>query len=217
MYDEAEDCIRVIIENDEENMGAWIQIATMFDNADMPERAAPYVDQVIAMKRVKALDRKRARSAIQPSLLPGVDPNGRAPSVPPEELTYVSGMIDSTPAQKAVGKRTKRQAEEAEIEQKVQSTFLEMRRLRERLRLGEAGVKIDWMEGARSLIDHFKKHKSYSPMDRNAFALGSSRKERKAKGGQRGEDIGVVSERLQNLLGLESPKCLSSESADTIR
>jgi general transcription factor 3C polypeptide 3 (transcription factor C subunit 4) len=206
MYDEAEDCVRIIIENDKENMAAWIQVATMFDNADMPDRAAPYVDQVITMKRGKALEKKRARSAAKPSLLPGMELNGRGPSLPPEELTNISSMIDSTPAQKAIGRRSKRQVAEAEIEKRVQSTYFEMRRLRERLRLGETGVKTDWMEGARTLIDQFKKHKSYSPMDKNASVLGFSRRERMAKGDQGGEEMGVTSGRLQNLLGLEFPK-----------
>ena len=205
MYDEAEDCLRLIIENDEENMAAWMQLATMFDNADMSDRAAPYVDKVIAMKRDQALQRKQARSTL-PSLLPTSEPREQSLSPSPEEIAPISSMIDNTPVQKSVGKRNRRQAEEAEIAQRVQSTYLEMRRLRERLRLGETGVKNEWMEGARSLVDIFRKNRGYFPIDRNAKVQGLSRKERKARGGQRTGDTGMSAGRLQDLLG---PKPLS--------
>lgn len=195
MYDEAEDCLRVIIENDEEDMAAWLQMATMFDSADMLDRAAPYVDKVIAMKRVQAPERKRARSAT------GMEQLGEAESVLHDDIPQFSSMIDSTPTQKPYARRTKRQNEEAEIEQRVQSTYLEMRRLRERVRLGEAGAKAQWMEGAKSLIDQIKKSKTYFPMDRSAVVNGLSRKERKAKGVQWTDEMGVRQGRLQNLLG----------------
>ena len=206
MYDDAEYCLRVIIKNDEGNMAAWLQMATMFDGADMLDRAAPYVDRVIAMKRVQALERKQAQSASQPSLLPGTKQSGEPDSVPTEDFPQFSSMLDSTPVQRPIARRTKRQNEKAEMEKKVQSTYLEMRRLRERLRLGEPGAKALWMEGAKFLIELIKKNKTYFPMDRSTVINGLSRKERKAKGVQWTDEVGTRHGRLHNLLGMESLK-----------
>jgi general transcription factor 3C polypeptide 3 (transcription factor C subunit 4) len=190
MFDEAEECIKYIIKYDEDNLSAWTQAATMFDNANMPERAAPYIDKVISLRRYKALQRKREREASPSSSLPVMNAGQR---------NYLSSRVGRSSTGKVYGKSLKRQLQVTLTKERVQTIYLEMTSLKQNDRLEQANLRARWMEGARSLLAEFRLKKSFFPIDRTAPLEATARNLRKDKdlASQNDENTG----RLQNLLG----------------
>ena len=156
LFDEAEDSFRIVMENDEDNVEILLKLATMFENADMPNRAEPYVEKIIAMKRTRALQKglSRPRKPAKTSTKP-LKPTASAPK---------QAMLDPMAGRKPDTRpRTLRRLREAELDEKIQLLYRELLILKQQIEDGESEARNEWMSIAATLIDEFKKRKTFHP------------------------------------------------------
>ena len=156
LYDEAEDSFRVIMENDEDNVEILLKLATMFENADMPHRAEPYIKKIIALKRGRALQKAVSRQRILAD----------APTklYKPTASAAKQGMLDPMAGRKPdIRPRTLRRLREAELNEKMQLLYRELQILKQQIEDGDSEARDEWMGLAKTLIDEFKKKKTFYP------------------------------------------------------
>lgn len=163
LYDQAEDCFRIIIKNDKCNTDALFKLATMFENANMPDRAAQYVDEIIALKRERTQRKRNVRLSSGSILSTPGKPLGLA--VPASG----QAMLDPSPARKqarlsAVKRVPNRQLLQAQTKDRIQLHYLELRAFKEQYESGSIGDRAEWMETAKVLIDEFSKTKAFFPV-----------------------------------------------------
>ncbi|MCJ1479050.1 transcription factor TFIIIC subunit tfc4 [Lambiella insularis] len=162
LYDEAENCFRVIVDNDNCNTDALLKLATMFENAHLPERAAQYVDKIIALKRERAPNQQSVQRSSGSTLSLRSEPLGPSMSSPRQ------AMLHPRPARKparvpAAQRLSSRQISRAQTQERIQLHYLELRAFREQYENGASGAKAEWMETAKVLIDDFRRKKAFFP------------------------------------------------------
>ena len=169
MIDEAEECFRVIVENDDENIAAWIQLATMFENANMPDRAASYVNKIGALRRGKASQKQRHQdtadsvpiatiSSVAELMLLSRDP----------ELLTTRGQVSKPKEKLSKTPLAAKKMERIQREERVQGLYFELRSLKELVESGSAEARSKWISTAEPIINEFKSNKAFFAADRGA-------------------------------------------------
>ena len=196
LYDEAEDCFRVVLENDKDNVEILLKLATMFENANMQNRAEPYVEKIIALKRARALQR-RVPKRLNPA-------DTTLELLVPSTSEGKQAMLDPLAGRKPDTRpRTLRRLREAEIEEKIQLSYRELLILKQQIEDGESDARAEWMGLAKTLIDDFKRKKTF-------YSAGVEKHRKyagyltKSKIRYDGDAMDAMTSDLQGLLGLTS-------------
>ena len=208
LYDEAEDSLRIVMENDEDNVEILLKLATMFENANMPNRAEPYVERIIALKRARALQKKMSQS----QSLADASTKLYKPTTSAAKQAMLDPMAGRKPDTRP---RTLRRLREAELSEKIQLLYRELLILKQQIEHGESEARAEWMGIAKTLIDEFKKKKTFYPA--------GVQKHRKYSGYpaklrvRDGEEMETMTGRLEELLGLSSFHCQCKDMLNTIQ
>jgi len=194
---EAEDCYQTIIEHDEENVDARLQLAKMFEELGMPEQAFTYVTEVMLLGRQHMDPSKKVINAA------GAATAGAESTIP----TMLAHRISRPGARKL--KINLSIAEKADLERTRDDTIrilhLRFLELREAMLAGDEDSTIQWLDATRGLILDFKSNKLFYPWDKYIKFQGYSKEARgkslKPRTSEAIDQMEAMAERLQPSLG----------------
>ena len=197
LIDEAEECFRVIIENDDEDTAAWIKLATMFENANMPDRAAPYVSKIRSLREAKAARKRQRQQAADWDTTATTGTEAQSMLLSRDPVSPITRVRVRKPR----GKPPKRpldvkKMEQMQKEERVQGLYFELRTLKEQIQSGSAEARRQWIDAAEPIINEFKSHKAFFPTDRGAKISGypASANTRNTKSSQVADDSAMTTE-----------------------
>ena len=169
MIDEAEECFRVIVENDDDNIAAWIQLATMFENANMPDRAAPYVNKIGALRQRKASRKQQHQEKIDLGSTATIGSTAQ-PTLLSMDAKLPSATVQVRKSKEKPSKRpaAAKKMEKIQREERVQGLYFELRSLNELVQSGSAEARSKWIDAAEPIINEFKSDKAFFPVDKGA-------------------------------------------------
>lgn len=197
---EAEDCYRTIIEHDEENVDARVQLAKMFEELGMPEQAFKYVTEVMLLGRQHMDPSKKVEIAA-------------GAAIAEAESSIRTMLAHRTSRPGARKPRTNLSiTEKADLERTRNGTvrilyqrFLD---LREAMLAGDEESTVQWLDATRGLIQDFKSNKVFFPWDKYLKFQGYSKEGRnktsKPNTSEAIDEMEAMAERLQNSLGMDS-------------
>ena len=192
---EAEDCYQTVIHNDSDNIEARVQLAKMYEELGMSERAVVYVNEAIALGRVEMASKAPKRSR-RPKTARAIVMEPSAPT------SIASGPIrqqsNHSVGQKEEGEKIK--------EHNFQKLYSQMQDLMGDLRLGDEQATVEWMKVANILIQDFRSNKVFYPIDKYMKFFGYSKEARtkalKPKASQAVEEMEAMAGRLQVSTGV---------------
>ena len=200
---EAEDCYQTIIEYDEENVDARVQLAKMFEELGMPEQAFTYVNEVMLLGRQHMEHSKKGRTATGPAV---ADHDASMPTMLARRTSRPGARKPTTTlniAQKADLERAR--------DDNVRILHLRFLELRRAMRAGDEESTIQWLDATRSLILDFRSNKLFFPWDKCIRFLGYSKEARrkalKPRTSEAVDEMEAMAERLRNTLGMNICTC----------
>lgn len=200
---EAEDCYQTIIEHDEENVDARVQLAKMFEELGMPEQAFTYVNEVMLLGRQHMDPSKKARTTA-----------GEAEAETGSDMSTMLARRTSRPGARKPATSlniTEKADRERSRDDDVRMLHLRFLELREAMLAGDEGSTIQWLDATRGLILDFRSNKLFFPWDRyikfHGYSKEARRKALKPRTSEAIDEMEAMAERLQNSLGMENCKC----------
>ena len=197
LVDDAEKCFKMVLQLDEPNVDARVQLARIYEAQGKPEQAVVYVNEVIALeaKRHQEKRAKRRRIGVDPPVSEDADaflPPSRAPRTSQRRKASHVGLDEQ------------QQAEQAQ-EDAIRMQLTRVEALEGRMQSGDEAATDQWMEVAGAMIEDFRHAKIFYPMDRYIRFLGYSREARAKASRPNGTAMTVIQalgERLQAALGI---------------
>ncbi|KAI9668670.1 MAG: transcription factor TFIIIC subunit tfc4 [Trizodia sp. TS-e1964] len=184
---EAQQCYETILEQDSTNINARVQLAQIYEEQNMPEKAFSYVSEVIALSRVD----QDSRQNLKPGVLD----------------LYYTATSQGYPFQRR--NTIRKSANNESIHLSDEAFILQYNRLQffaEGMRAEDGQAVIEWMEAARILIDDFRASKVLYPLRNRtqAFAKEKGKKHSSSKsrtGAFFMGDMEAMAKRLKASLG----------------
>ena len=201
LYNEAEDCYRIVVENESENIEVYTKMAKMFESAGMLERATRYIDKVGTIRQQLRISGQQQTTQKRPI----IKAPGRASEDPQDET--VPNLLEPPVARKSASQPSREKRSRAEDNrEEVRLLFLQQLNLKEQMNDGYVHAKVEWTRTASSLIDSFKKEKAFFPNDKSMKYVGKAlaRQTKNHKGSQNFDEIESMARRLQVSLGIYS-------------
>ena len=194
LYNEAEDCYREILRNDDGNLNIRVQLVKMFEDADMPDRASSYTAQITRITREEMKPRKRARIAAK-----GLSVES-TPDVPnASDSPCVTSMLEPPPAPKPTKRSTsERRIREMGEHRDLQVLFLQMQVLKEKFHESDDSFELEWIKNAKVLIEDFRKRKVFFPLDKHVKFFGYTPEARMKSTRSKASQVLLTIERQQN-------------------
>lgn len=193
---EAEDCYQTVIHNDDDNIEARVQLAKMYEELGMSERAVVYVNEVIAMGRIEEASKAPKRSK-RPKTAAATVTEPSAPTT-----TNASDPSRQQPRSSASHK----EAGEKVKEDRFHMLYSQMQGLSGGLGHGDEQATAEWMELAKILIQDFRSNKVFYPFDKYMRFFGYSKEARtralKPKASQAVEEMEAMAGRLRISTGV---------------
>ena len=199
LYDEAEDCYRVVVENEPENIEVYTKMAKMFESAGMLERARPYVSKIGSIRQQLRCSGKQKDLHTRPTI--------QAPRRVSEELEDgpLPNMLEPAPPRKSISRPiSNKRVREEENQEQIHLLFLQAVELREQMQAGEDYVTSEWKGIASLLIESFKKKKAFFPLDKSIRYVSKTvvNQGRKGKVDEAVDEVELMAKRLQVSLGI---------------
>ncbi len=193
---EAQHCYQTVVQNDETNIDARVQLARIYEAQGLPEQAFVYVNEVLALDRQGIGQRRRRRRRTE---------SGPVEPAPADTFLPVAVRKPSIRKRKSI-RPDPEQAREAERIQDDASKmqFIRLQALEERMESGDEEATSQWMEAASVLINDFRSAKVFYPPEKYMKFLGYSREARmRAYKSQNSvvADMQAMGDRLQATLG----------------
>lgn len=187
---ETEDCYQTVIHNDNTNIEARVQLAKIYEELGMSERAVVYINEVIAMGREEVASKASKKS--------------RRPKA--TGSTVQEHLASTTIASELVRQQPHSSTSLTEEREKVEAEsfhmlYSQLEALSEGLRLGDEQATTGWMKLAGILIQDFRSNRVFFPFDRSVRFFGYSKEARakalKPKANQAVEEMEAMAGRLQ--------------------
>lgn len=195
---EAEESYETIIQRDERNIEARIQLAKMYEALNRPNEAVQYVNEVLALERQNSGNQSKTK---RPS---GSNGGTVLDSFLPPSLHKdgVSRRQQTNNVNK--GERRKREEHRKET---VRIQYIRLQAFQERMKSGDEDATTEWMEAAKTMIEDFRTARVFYPWDRYIKFTGYSR-EARARALKPGTDVAsALPDGLEGQLG---KWCISS-------
>ena len=187
---EAEDCYQTVIHNDNDNIEARVQLAKMYEELGISERAVVYVKEVIALGRAEVVSKPQKRSR-RPKFA------GATVAEPSAPTAISSGPI----CQQFIDSAGQTEEGEKKKAENFHVIYSQMQGLMPGLRTGEEQATTEWMKLANILIQDFRSNKVFYPPIKYMRFFGYSKEARtkalKSKASQAIEEMEAMAERLQ--------------------
>ena len=167
LYDEAEEYYLEISQYDGANRSALLELATMFEDAEMLDRAAPYISKVVEIDRQDTRHPDGGESAANTSI--------EGSSVRSPGSSAIPNML-ATPVTIKYSKKSIKNVREVTRYEDLRVSFLQMQILKPQLDSGNEASKEEWMRLAKILIEDFRKRKLFFPTDKSVKFFGYSKK-----------------------------------------
>ena len=192
LYDDAEECYVAISQYDEAKRSALIELAKMFEDATMLDRANPYISEIIEIDRQELLNPKNGEIVLTPSM--------EDPSTHSLGSRATSNMLEPTAPPKST-KKAIREVREMTRYEDLRVSFLQMQFLKPEVDTGNEMSKREWMRLANTLIEDFRKRKLFFPQDKSVKFFGYSKgtilRSITSNTAQAGERINTLARKLQ--------------------
>ena len=196
-YDEAEDSYLAISQYEGAHRSALIQLAKMFEDADMLDRASPYISEIIEIDRQDMMNPNSDESALNVST--------KQPKTQMLGSRAIPSMLEPLAPPKP-SKKTIKDVREMTRYEDLRVAFLQMQILKPQVDIGNEASKHEWMRLAKILIDDFRKRKLFFPQDKSVKFFGYSKGTKfhtiKLKAAQAGERIDTFAKKLQHLTSI---------------
>ncbi|KAI9849713.1 MAG: transcription factor TFIIIC subunit tfc4 [Sclerophora amabilis] len=194
LADEADQCYQTIIANDEKNIDARIELAKMYEEMNLPQRAFPYVNEVLLLRKEEPRRRANEGMTTEP---------GQADSF----LPTASGLHERS--QKAHPRvslsKEERMVREQEQDDAMHYQYMQLQGLRNKMREGDKASAVEWMAAASSLLNDFRNAKVFYLWEQYSQLLGSAPDVRKRplknQSSDSRTDLEAMTERLHDSLG----------------
>ncbi|KAI9761734.1 MAG: Flap-structured DNA-binding and RNA-binding protein [Chaenotheca gracillima] len=160
---EAEQCYQTIIENDQENIEARIELARMYEEMDQPQRAVPYVNEVIQLRR-----QGKGQNL-------GEDLEAEADDLD-SFLPMKAGQRDRPsrgPSRRAMN-RKQQASHQLRLDDAMELQFFKLQSAQEGMRNGDDTALEEWMRCARQLTRDFRDTKTLYTWEHSAVYSGPS-------------------------------------------
>lgn len=156
---QAEEFFQLAIQLDENSIEARVQLAKMYEDINEQEQAFIYVSEIMKIRRTRDSEQRQ-----QPRVGgPGNNDDFYIPTKIKRKNYYPPGrLVDPTERQRQESLRAKR----------LQEQFLVMQLEQNRMRAGQEGPALAWMEAAQDLIEDFRSFKTFYPWDKYVHFLG---------------------------------------------
>ena len=166
MHDQAEECYRTILQNDEGNVNAGIRLIRLLENANLPHRASPYLAKILSTSSQESKSRRNCTFVA--SVLPAdVQTSMAADFEESLESAGISTMLEPPQPPKASKKpASKKRAQEVEIQENLRMLFLQMQGLKGKVYDQYCSAKDEWMRTASILFARFRKNRTFFGCDR---------------------------------------------------
>ncbi|KAI9825411.1 MAG: transcription factor TFIIIC subunit tfc4 [Thelocarpon impressellum] len=187
LIDRAEQCYKTIIENDQNNVEARVQLARMCERLGMSEEAFTYANEVLLL--TQRGDGARV-GTVQGSY-------SQTDAFLPASVTSQNRIT------KKRARLTAEEREEHEIARKelIQMQYVKLQAVRSEMRRGDDAATEKWMKAAGVLIQEFRSSKVFYPWDKYVKFLGYTAEARKraskSKSSEIVMDMEAMAERLQ--------------------
>lgn len=196
LTNEAEDCYRTIIEQDERNIEARVHLARLLEGLGMQEQAYRYVNEAMTLGQPHEELEDKAIETTQPG-------QSDVDSALPAMLAFDHSRGSRRPRTRLSVKdkedQERRRAEE------IQLYHQGLMALREPMLGGEAHATLRWREAAGELIRDFRSNRAFYPWDRatksHEFSKSARRKILKTRDRENMEEMEAMAERLHETLG----------------
>jgi general transcription factor 3C polypeptide 3 (transcription factor C subunit 4) len=188
---QAEECFRVALEFDRDDIDACMELARLYERTGRPEQALDYVSDVMLLR--KSQDPKIRHK-------PSRRTESRTSSEKSSTITKTPKPRLKRPKQQGKKKHTK-----AETAERLQSQYFILREECEGMRIGDAASVDAWMDAARDLTDDFRGFKPFFPLDKYLKFLGYSSDSSSQAGTSLDLDLTAMAERLSKGLCWNSP------------
>ena len=172
-YDQAEECYCIVIEKDGSNLTARKELIKLFEDANMPERAAPYRKD-LAFRRGKMF-RPIQGALARPRMHSQGASNDPSLSTEPNEGDFQTLLQVPASAKPKPRKRHHWYYDQEDLG----LIFDKLRELREKCRSGDTTARTEWMMSVRPQISRFRQVRPLYPHERYTKFFGYS-KEAKA-------------------------------------
>jgi general transcription factor 3C polypeptide 3 (transcription factor C subunit 4) len=197
---EAEDCYQTIIEHDEENVDARVQLAKMFEELGMPEQAFTYATEVMLLGRQHMDPSKKVRIATGAAVT-------EADSTTPTMLSHRTSRPGARKLKTNLSITDKVDLERTRNDT-IRILHLHFLELREAMLAGNNDSTLQWLDAARGLILDFKSNKIFFPWDKYIKFQGYSKEARnitfKPRTSEAIDEMEAMADRLQNFLGMDN-------------
>ncbi|KAI9806066.1 MAG: transcription factor TFIIIC subunit tfc4 [Piccolia ochrophora] len=172
---EAEQSYKIIIENDAKNVDARVQLAKVYEELNMPEKAFSYVSEVLLLRQDEPEIPRRGRKA---SLM-------RKGSRQKAQKKMPRKVKRATPREWSVKQKSAEEIKQERLAQKraqfeaTRMHFGILQGLEDQMRRGDSEAARKWMEIAALMIHDFRSCKVFFPFDKYVKFLGYSVEARK--------------------------------------
>ena len=191
MKAEAKDCYQTIVDHDGSDIEAKLNLARLYEEMGMPERAGTHVRDVLSATS-RGWKRPGEEGALmQVDTISGLgSPSG------------TSTMLMPCPPRQALKPRVlEKEIREKALIETALASYLRVQELTEEARNGNVELERQWKMAAASLIRDFKLNRSFYPYDKNTKFVGYSGQLRlgavKTKGGKTIQEVQSLAGRLQ--------------------
>ena len=174
MFDQAEQCYRVLIESDETDIEALQAVIKMYHEARLPHRAIPFIKELHV--------RRPGGHELEPERrVPAAD----EPINSIDDDEWIPEFFQPDPPKKPEYRRRrpyKRLTIVTAQQEDLSNQFHGLHQLEAQLASGDKAARIQWIEAAAPLIERFRSVKLLFPDDRTNRFFGFSKEARKFAG-----------------------------------
>ena len=170
LFEQAEECYRILIESNEDDVGPLQEVIQMFNDGGQPYRSIPYVKQL-------AVRRRRVPEPVRQEELNPEDQPMDSIEVDDQELPEFLRSIQKK-AKIRRGWRVRRRFEMIPQQENLEPQFLLLHELQTQLEAGDETALTDWLAVAEPLVERFRHTRLFFPADRHYRFFGYTREAR---------------------------------------
>ncbi|KAI9806627.1 MAG: hypothetical protein M1825_006084 [Sarcosagium campestre] len=172
---EAEQCFQFILENDDKNIDVRVQLARLYEQIGMPEKAFTYISQVLVLRQ---RDENRTRRGRQAGEARKRAQQRKLAGDPTRLTTASSGARPHYRKSHAMSAEEQAEREIAE-DHAIQQHYHELKAIQGDMRAGDVAATNRWISMAGVMIEHFRSAKIFFQFDKYVRFLGYSAAARK--------------------------------------